>query len=171
MKQKKKQDSNTRNVDLNQLREIQLSPDSNDLHSPPTITADTKLGVKSLDEIQRQREMQIMNDPYFLSKEFMAKMMSIRKEKERAAAEALIEWEHKNAIAQAEQREQEKAAAVKKLKEFYASNPTARAMKEQEDRTKQQEHQDILTKLNRQKNRDIEHLTIWFEKPFTSSYS
>ena len=60
MKQKKKQDSNTRNVDLNQLREIQLSPDSNDLHSPPTITADTKLGVKSLDEIQRQREMQIM---------------------------------------------------------------------------------------------------------------
>lgn len=166
MKQRQKKPA--ADVDLSQLREIELSPDSNDLHSPTTITADTKLGSKSLDFIQRQREMQIANDPYFLSKEFMAKMATIRKERERAAAKALIVWEQKNAIFQAERRAQEKAAAEKRLKEFYASNPTAHAMKIQEDKAKQQEHQDILNKLLRQKNREIERLTVWFEKPFTS---
>jgi hypothetical protein len=163
MKQRQKKKSA---VDLSDLKSIELSPDSNDIHSPPTITAETKLGSKSLDENQRQRELQIMNDPYFLSKEFIAKMMSIRKERERAAAEALIEWEQKNAIVQAERRMQEKAAAVKRLKEYYANNPTARAMKDQEDKAKQQEHQNILNKLIRSKNREIERLTIWFEKPF-----
>jgi hypothetical protein len=167
MKQRKKQTDKVDLSDLN-LKELVLSPDSNDLHSPTTITAETKLGSKFLDQIQRQREMQIANDPYFLSNEFMSKMMSIRKERERAAAEALIVWEQKNIIIQAERREQEKAAAVKRLQEYYAANPTARAAKLQEDKIKQQEHQDILNKLSGQKNREIERLTIWFEKPFTS---
>jgi hypothetical protein len=150
------------------LKELVLSPDSNTIKSPPAITAETKLGSKSLDEIQRQRDLQIMNDPYFLSKEFMVRMATIRKDKERAAAEALIQWEHNNAIVQAERRSAEKTAAVKRLKEFYANNPTARATKQHEDEAKQQEHQDILTKLNRQRNREIERLSIWFEKPFTT---
>jgi hypothetical protein len=166
MKQQKRKKS--ADIDLGQLREIQLSPDSNTIKSPPTITAETKLGSKSLDQIQRQREMQIANDPYFLSNEFMTRMATIRKERERSAAESLIAWEQKNAIVQAERREQEKAAAVKRLKEYYSKNPTARAAKEQEDLAKQKEHQDILNKLHRQKNREIERLTVWFEKPFTS---
>jgi hypothetical protein len=165
MKSPKKQ---SKDIDLSQLRRIELSPDSNDLHSPPTITPQTKLGSKSLDQIQRQRELQIQNDPYFLSNELMAKMATIRKERERNAAEALIAWEQKNAILQAERQAAEKSAAIKRLNEYYARNPTARATKEHEDRAKQQEHQDILNKLHRQKNRDIERLTIWFEKPFTS---
>jgi hypothetical protein len=168
MKQPKKQSNKKVDTSNMHLKEIVLSPDVNSIKSPSTVTASTKLGSKSLDEIQRQRDLQIMNDPYFLSNEFMAKMSSIRKEKERLAAEALVKWEHNNAIAQAERRAAEKAATIKHLQEYYAANPTARSAKIQEDKIKQDEHQDILNKLNRQKNRDIERLTIWFEKPFIS---
>jgi hypothetical protein len=174
-KDKKKKPDNT------EIREVTLSDNSNDLDlglfSPATdvsfevdsskVRYGSKSTYKSTAELnsEYQRKVkaaeEILADPAAIN-QFILNTNERRRAQERQAAENRILFEQKRSFDLAEKRTKEREAAKARL--LQNENETHRTMRLKAEEERRQERQQILDKISRQKQKQLEACEVFFEQ-------
>jgi hypothetical protein len=153
-------------VDELDLKTIELSDTSGDVKISPYAT-NVQLGPKSTeleairkDADEKARQQLLLQDPYLSSREFMQRMLEMRKQKEREAAEAALQFDLKREAQLKERRQKERAAATQRILDNESAFDKEKRL-EREYQVGIDRKKAIATIENRYR-REQEALEVWF---------
>jgi hypothetical protein len=158
-----------------ELKPIVLSDTSGDIKTSPYAT-DVKLGVKSteLEDIrkladEKARQLLMLQDPSFSSREFMQRMLDIRKAKDKEAAEAAIQFDLRKEAQLKDRKDKERAIAAQRILDNESAYDKQKRLERQDqiliDRKK------AIATIENKYRRELEALELWFnlsERRYTS---